>query len=192
MIYTYRSKSPLVHETAFVAPSSDLIGDVTIGSESSIWFQCVLRGDVNAIFIGSSTNVQDHSMLHVTRKTHPLWIGSRITIGHQCTLHGCTILDESLIGMGAILLDGCEIGKGAWVAAGSVVPPGMIVPEYVLVRGAPARVIRSLTEEEKKIAKDNVDHYVQEAIYYRGFLSGPKPHRAQSESLLGFSLEDEG
>src|SRR6476620_7212679 len=128
MILPYRKTWPRIHETAFVAPSADIIGDVEIGAHSSVWFQCVIRGDVNTIRIGSRTNIQDHSMLHVTRKTSPLKIGNEVTVGHRATLHGCTVGNRVLVGMGAIILDDAEIGDDCVVGAGALVTKGVVVP----------------------------------------------------------------
>src|SRR4051812_48847059 len=129
MIHPFRDKWPQVHETAFVAPSADLIGDVELGPQSSIWFQTVLRGDVGSIRIGARSNVQDHSMLHSTRGYSTVEIGEDVTIGHRVTLHGCKINDRVLIGMGAIILDKAEIGSDSIVGAGSLILKNVKIPE---------------------------------------------------------------
>jgi carbonic anhydrase/acetyltransferase-like protein (isoleucine patch superfamily) len=191
LIYPYRNKWPTLHETSFIAPSADIIGDVTIGAHTSIWFGCVVRGDVNTIVIGARTNVQDHSVLHVTREKHPLVIGNQITIGHGCILHGCVVQDDCLIGMGAILLDGCQIGKGCWIAAGSLVPPGFVAPSFSLIKGSPARVVREIRPDEILAAQANFEHYVSEAAYFRGNIPGATRFQsAQAGSDFGLGHFD--
>jgi len=148
MIDSFKGILPLMPANVFVAPSADVIGDVEIGALSSIWFRSVVRGDVHSIRIGARTNIQDLSMLHVTRKTHPLVIGSAVTVGHSVTLHGCTIQDRVLIGMGAIVLDGAVVCEGAIIGAGAIVTEGTEIPSGMLAFGSPARVKRALTAEE--------------------------------------------
>lgn len=166
MIGVVFGKEPKIHETAWIAPSADVLGDVTIGPHSSIWFQAVARGDVHWIKIGSYTNVQDGSILHVTNGRFPLTIGDRVTIGHKALLHGCTVGNDCLIGMGAIILDGVEVGDGCVVAAGALLPPGKKYPPNSLVLGAPAKAVRTLAPEEQKQMIDqgwrNYDAYVAE------------------------------
>jgi carbonic anhydrase/acetyltransferase-like protein (isoleucine patch superfamily) len=147
-IITYRSTAPSIPESVFVAPGAHIIGDVAIGERSSIWFNATVRGDVHFIRIGSETNIQDNSVLHVTHDTGPLIIGNRVTAGHSVTLHACTIEDETLIGMGAVVLDGAVVESHAMVAAGALVPPGMRVAGGTLVGGVPAKVLRELRPEE--------------------------------------------
>lgn len=173
MILPYRGKWPDIHETAFVAPSSDLIGDVKIGAESSVWFQCVIRGDVNWIRIGERTNIQDHSMLHVTRVKSPLTIGDEVTVGHRVTLHGCRIGNRVLIGMGAIILDDAEIGDECIIGAGALVTKKMKIPPRSLVLGAPGKVVRALTDEELAYLAKSAKNYVGDTIEYRGYVQGP-------------------
>lgn len=159
----YRGIIPQVHQSVFIAQGAVVIGDVHIDEDSSVWFNAVVRGDVNYIRIGRMTNVQDLCMLHVTHEKYPLIIGSHVTIGHSATLHGCTIHDAVLIGMGATVLDAAEIESNSMVAAGAVVREGMRVPEGVLVAGVPARIVRDLNDEE--IAKIN-----QSAINYKNYV----------------------
>ena len=158
--------SPRLDPTVWLAPSADIIGDVTIGEHSSVWFATVVRGDVHWIRIGAYTNVQDGSVLHVTNGRSPLAIGSRVTIGHKVCLHGCTIEDDCLIGMGAVILDDAVIGSGSVVAAGALVTPGKKFPPNSLIMGSPAKVVRTLTEEEKSVWIDqgwrNYHAYVAE------------------------------
>src|SRR5918998_1998135 len=147
MLRQYRSILPTVHESAFVDESAQVIGDVHIGAESSIWMNVVVRGDVHHIRLGARTNIQDGTIVHVMRNTHPTVIGDDVTIGHAAVVHGCTIEDRCLIGMGAILLNGCRIGIGSIVAAGALVTEGMVVPPGSMVMGMPAKVKRPLTAE---------------------------------------------
>lgn len=149
MIAAYQGKVPQIPPTAWLAPSADVIGDVTLGHNSSIWFAAVVRGDVHFIRIGDFTNVQDGSVLHVTNGVSPLIVGSRVTIGHKACLHGCTIEDDCLIGMGAVVLDDAIIRSGSVVAAGALVPPGKDFPPNSLIRGAPAKAVRELTPTER-------------------------------------------
>ncbi len=147
-IFPYKGILPAIDDSVFLASGSKIIGDIVIGKKSSIWYNTVIRGDVNYIRIGEQTNVQDCSMLHVTNNTHPLIIGNKVTIGHSVTLHGCTVKDLTLIGIGSIVLDGAIVEEQSMVAAGAVVRPDFIVPSGKLVGGVPAKVIRDLTEEE--------------------------------------------
>jgi len=167
MIDSFKGMTPLIPPDVFVAPSADVIGDVQIGALSSLWFQTVVRGDVHYIRIGERTNIQDLSMLHVTRKTHPLIIGSEVTVGHSVTLHGCTIEDRVLIGMGAIVLDGAVVRSGSIIGAGSIVTEGADIPSGVLAFGSPARVKRDLTQEETAFLAASARHYTELAGVYR-------------------------
>ncbi len=173
MIAPFRGVWPKIHETAWIAPSVDVIGDVEIGENSSVWFQCVIRGDVNFIRIGNRTNVQDHSMLHVTRVKSPLRIGDDVTVGHRAMLHGCTLGNRILIGMGAIVMDDAVIEDDCIVAAGALVTKGTRVPAGSLVVGAPAKVARALTDEERAFLKKSADNYVNDSIEYRRVMRGP-------------------
>jgi carbonic anhydrase/acetyltransferase-like protein (isoleucine patch superfamily) len=166
MLRRFRSVAPTVDATAYVDESAQVIGDVVIGAESSIWMNVVVRGDVHHIRIGRRTNVQDLTMVHVMRGTHPTHIGDEVTIGHSAVIHGCTIEDRCLIGMGAILLNGCTIGSSSIVAAGTLVPEGMHVPAGSLVMGAPARVTRALDESARQSIRDYADRYVQYRLDY--------------------------
>lgn len=141
--------------------SAQVIGDVHLGPESSVWMNVVIRGDVHHVRIGARTNVQDLTLVHVMRDTHPTVIGNEVTIGHSAVVHGTTIEDRCLIGMGAILLNGSRIGTGSIVAAGAVVPEGMIVPPGSMVMGVPGRVRRPLTPEEDTSIRWYADNYVQ-------------------------------
>lgn len=138
-----------------------MIGDVHLGAESSVWMNVVVRGDVNYIRIGARTNIQDLTLVHVMRDTHPTMIGDDVTIGHSAVIHGCTIESRCLIGMGAILLNGCRIGTGSIIAAGTLVPEEMIIPPGSMVMGVPAKVRRQLTAEEDASIQRYADRYVQ-------------------------------
>jgi carbonic anhydrase/acetyltransferase-like protein (isoleucine patch superfamily) len=159
-IIPYKDRIPKLHASVFVADGAKIIGDVEIGEHSGIWFNAVVRGDVNFIHIGSRTNIQDNSVLHVTTKTAPLMIGSNVTVGHSAVLHGCTIDDCCLIGMGAIVLDKAHIHQNSMVAAGALVLEAFDVPEGMLVAGVPAKVKRALTEEEKQFIRQSAANYV--------------------------------
>lgn len=189
MILPYGGLWPKIHETAFVAPSADLIGDVQIGAHSSIWFQCVIRGDVHSIRIGSNTNIQDHSMLHVTRKQSSLTIGDEVTVGHRVTLHGCKIGNRVLVGMGAIILDDAEIGDECLIGAGSLITARTKIPPRSLVLGSPAKVVRPLNKKEIEFLQKSAAHYVALAVEYRGFTPGPA-RLGQSHTDLEFFPED--
>ncbi|HSL88484.1 MAG TPA: gamma carbonic anhydrase family protein [Ignavibacteriaceae bacterium] len=147
-LFPYLDLFPKIHESVFLASGVKLIGDVTIGKDSSVWYNSVIRGDVHYVKIGEMTNIQDCSMLHVTNGRFPLNIGNKVTVGHSVKLHGCTVEDLSLIGIGAIILDGAVIKEKSMVAAGAVVKPGFVVPGGKLVAGVPARVVRDLAPEE--------------------------------------------
>jgi len=152
-LFPYLEFFPKIHESVFLAPGVKIIGNVEIGENSGIWYNSVVRGDVHYIKIGSYSNVQDCSMLHVTNGRYPLNIGNKVTIGHAVKLHGCTLMDACFIGIGAIVLDGAVIEEKGMVAAGAVVKPGFVVPGGKLVAGIPAKVIRDLTAEEM----DNIE-----------------------------------
>lgn len=173
MIYSYRDRLPELAAGVFIAPSADIIGDVTIGTDSSIWFQVVIRGDVNWIRIGERTNIQDGSVIHVTGGTHPTWIGDDVTVGHQVTLHGCRIGHRCLIGMGAVVLDGTVVADEAMIAAGALVTPGTHVPSRTLYAGSPAKYKRDLNAEEIAGLKRSAEHYVVYGQNYRSALSSP-------------------
>jgi carbonic anhydrase/acetyltransferase-like protein (isoleucine patch superfamily) len=164
-LYSCREFKPEVDKSAFIAPSADVMGRVFVGRNASIWFNCVVRGDINEIKIGDNTNIQDLSLLHVVSDL-PLIIGSGVTIGHKVTLHACTVEDNCLIGMDAVILDGAVIGENSLVAAGSVVPPGKKYPPGSFIIGSPAVVKRELTEEEKTQYGNHYKTYVATAAAY--------------------------
>jgi len=166
MISKFEDKFPVVHPTAFVAENATVIGDVEIGEESSIWFGSVVRGDVNYIRIGERTNIQDNCVIHVSGGTHPTVLGNEITVGHRVLLHGCTVDDRCLIGMGAILMDGVHVGEECLVGAGSLLTPGTIVPPRSLVIGSPARVKRELTSDEIAFLDRSWRNYTELKLRY--------------------------
>jgi carbonic anhydrase/acetyltransferase-like protein (isoleucine patch superfamily) len=167
-LYPYRDQHPRIAPSAFIAPTAVVIGDVDIGEEASIWFHVTIRGDVHFIRIGSGTNIQDNSCIHVTRKTHPTVIGQGVTVGHSVTLHGCTLQDGCFIGMKACILDGAVVETGAYVAAGALVPPGKIVKTGELWAGTPARCMRLMTKEEIDFIPVSAKNYIQLSREYRG------------------------
>ena len=167
MIRAFKDILPQIDSSTYVEESANIIGDVVIGEKSSIWFNSVIRGDVNYIRIGSKTNIQDSCVLHVTKDTHPLIIGNEVTVGHNVTLHGCTVKDRCLIGMGAILLDGAEVGEDSMVAAGCLVKEGMVIPPKTLAVGVPARIARTLTDKEVKKIKQSARNYIDYANSYQ-------------------------
>ena len=148
MIRPFRGVHPQIHPTAYVEPSAQVIGDVHLGEEASIWCNCTIRGDIHYIRIGDRANVQDNSVIHVRNGSHPTILEAEVTVGHSATLHGCYVERGCLVGIGAILLDDVRIGERSLVAAGSLVSPGTIIPPRSLVMGFPARVKRLLTDEE--------------------------------------------
>ena len=156
----------LVHSTAYVAPNATVIGDVRIAAEASVWFGCVLRGDNEPIEIGPRTNVQDLTVIH-TDEGIPCILGAGVTVGHRAVLHGATIGDGALIGIGAIVLNGASVGSEALIGAGALVTEGQVVPPRHLALGAPAKVVRELTEEEIERLRAAAAHYVARAEAFR-------------------------
>ncbi len=167
MIEKFGSYEPVIHGTAYTASSSDIIGMVVIGKDCSIWHKAVLRGDVDKIIIKKGANVQDGCVLHCSENIQTV-VGEGTTVGHNAVLHGCEIGANSLIGMGAVLLDGVKIGNNCLIAAGSLLTPGTIVPEGSLVMGSPGKVRRQLTEEEIEGIRRNADEYIALKNIYRG------------------------
>lgn len=162
-LFPYLNAFPKIDDSVFIASGSKIIGDVEISKNSSVWYNTVIRGDVHYIKIGEMTNIQDNSMLHVTNGKFPLNIGSKVTIGHAVKLHGCTLQDLCLIGIGAIILDGAVIETNSMVAAGSVIKPGFVVPSGKLVGGVPGKIIRDLTQEEIDDFEYSAKRYVEYA-----------------------------
>ena len=160
-LFPYQRLYSKLGKNVFLAPGVKIIGDVEIGNNSSVWYNTVIRGDVHYIKIGESTNIQDCSLLHVTNRKYPLNIGDKVTIGHSVSLHGCTIQDLCLIGIGAIILDGAVIESNSLVAEGALVKQNFVVPSGKLVAGVPAKVIRNLTDDEIKDFEDSAKRYVE-------------------------------
>ncbi len=163
-LYSYKNLCPKLHPSVFVAPTAQIIGDVNIGKQSSVWFQSVLRGDLDKISVGEKTNIQDLCMCHVD-ENRPLKIGNGVTIGHRSIIHGCTIEDNCLIGMGAIVMNHAVIGKGSVIAAGAVVLEKIIIPQYSLVTGSPGKIKKTYEnrEEIEKAIKTMSESYMQSA-----------------------------
>ena len=155
-----------MHPTAFVDASAQVIGDVEIGEDSSVWMCVVIRGDVHSIKIGTRTNIQDGSIVHAMTGTHPTSIGDNVTVGHAAVIHGCTIENQCLIGMGAIVLNGAHVGAGSIVAAGTLLVEGQKVPPRSLVMGSPGKVKRLLTHAEAADIQRYADHYVGYRLDY--------------------------
>jgi carbonic anhydrase/acetyltransferase-like protein (isoleucine patch superfamily) len=161
MTFPHLDKKPVFGRAVFVAPSATIVGDVEAGDDVSFWFGVVARGDVNRIRVGSGSNIQDGSKLHVTTDRFPLTLGDGVSVGHGAVIHGCTIGDHCLIGIGAIVLDGAVIGPGSIVAAGTLVPEGANIPDGHLAMGVPARVVRAVKEEEKQRIRHTSKRYVE-------------------------------
>jgi len=166
MIYPYKDKTPVIDPSVFIGDFTTITGDVTIGAESSIWFNTVIRGDVSATIIGRKVNVQDLCCLHQSPHS-PLVLEDEVTIGHQVTLHSCTVKKGALIGMGSIILDGAEIGEGAFIGAGSLVPPGKKIPANMLALGSPAKVVRELNDNDRADMERIVREYAEKGQYYK-------------------------
>jgi carbonic anhydrase/acetyltransferase-like protein (isoleucine patch superfamily) len=154
---------PRIDASVWLAPGSAVVGDVEIGSDSSVWYGATLRGDVNAIRVGSRSNLQDQCVLHVTRDRFDCELGDEVTVGHRAVVHGCRVGDGALIGIGAIVLDGARVGEGALVAAGAVVAPGFVVPDGAIAIGVPARISRALDPEERAMQRRRALEYVETA-----------------------------
>ena len=170
MLRNYRGRLPVVHPSAYVDDSAQVIGDVEIGEESSVWMTVVIRGDVNFIRVGRRTNIQDGTIVHVMHDTHPTRIGDDVTVGHGAIIHGCTIHDRVLVGMGAIVLNGATIGEDSIVAAGSLVTEGATIPPRSLVMGSPGKVKRPLNDGEVASIREYADNYVR---YRRDYQQQP-------------------
>ena len=179
MVRAFQGVLPKIGKSCFIEETAVVIGDVVLGEHCSVWFHAVIRGDVNYIRIGDRTNVQDLCMLHVTHDTHPLVIGSDVTIGHHVVLHGCTIKDRVLIGMGAIIMDGAVIGEDCVVGAGALVTENTVVPPKSLILGSPAKVKRTVTDKELAWIRESAKNYVK---YAQQYLSDP------AKSKTGFRI----
>ena len=165
-LYTYDNTTPEIKATSFIAPNASLIGRVKIGENSSVWFNTVLRGDMENIIIGDESNIQDLSMGHAD-PGFPLVVGNRVTIGHHCVVHGCRIEDDCLIGMGAIIMNGVRIGRGSIIGAGAVLLEGMEAPEFSMVVGSPAKVRKTYDESILENIRESAQIYVKRSISYK-------------------------
>ena len=166
MIFPFSPKQPVIDPSVFIGDYTTISGDVTIGPESTIWFNTVIRGDVSPTIIGRKVNIQDLCCLHQSPQ-FPLIIEDEVTIGHQVTLHSCTVRKGALIGMGSIILDGAEIGAGAFIGAGSLVPPGKKIPPNMLALGSPAKVVRELNDADRLDMERVVREYAEKGQYYK-------------------------
>jgi carbonic anhydrase/acetyltransferase-like protein (isoleucine patch superfamily) len=173
MLRAFQGSMPKLGQNVFVEETAVVLGDVVIETDSSVWFLSIVRGDVNAIRIGSRTNIQDLCVLHVTHDTHPLIIGDDVTVGHRVVLHGCTIKDRVLVGMGAILMDGVVIGEESVIGAGALITEGSVVPPGSLILGSPGRVKRSVTDEERAWIRQSAANYVRYAMEHRSLQAAP-------------------
>ena len=166
-IYPYQQHTPSIDHTAYIAPSADIIGQVTIGQDSSVWPMATLRGDMHTISIGKKTNLQDGVVCHITHDSqynpggHSLVVGNNVTVGHRATLHGCHIQDNCIIGINAVILDGVRIEKNTIIAAGSLVSPNKTIKSGFLYMGQPAKPVRELTEQELEFIQYSADNYVK-------------------------------
>ncbi len=167
IIHAYKGISPIIADDAFIAPGAAVIGNTHIGSKSSIWYACVVRGDENKIRIGDNTNIQDGTVVHITSKTHGTFIGNNVTVGHSALIHGCTLEDGAFVGMKATVMDGCVVETGGMLAAGSLLTPGKAVKAGQLWSGSPARYTRDLTDEEQAYFSAAAGHYVEMAQQFR-------------------------
>ena len=167
-IRSFQGVSPRLHSSVFVADGAQLIGDVEIGEDSSVWYNTVLRGDVNAIRVGRRSNVQDLTMVHVHKGRQPCIVGDDVTIGHHVVLHGCRVGNRVLVGIGALLLDGVVVEDDSFIAAGALLTPGTLVPAGSMVMGAPGKVKRVLTPEERAGLLASAAGYVLNARAHRG------------------------
>jgi carbonic anhydrase/acetyltransferase-like protein (isoleucine patch superfamily) len=175
MLRSFKNISPAVDSTAYVDQSAQVIGDVHIGAESSVWMNVVIRGDVNHVRIGKRTNIQDLTMVHVMRETHPTIIGDEVTVGHSAVVHGTTIENRVLIGMGAVLLNGVHIESDCVIAAGTLLTEGTRIPARSLVMGRPGKVKRQLTDEEVAEIRWYSDNYVNYRLDYSKEVRASKP-----------------
>jgi len=166
MIRSYQGKTPVVPAGCYIDPSAQVIGDVVLGEQASIWMNAVVRGDVNSIRIGAKSNVQDCAVLHGMRYVYPVIVGEMVTIGHNATVHGCVVEDAVLVGMGARILNNARIGEGSIVAAGAVIPEQMVVPPNSLVAGVPGKIRRTLGDEDRKTILKYAQNYLDYTAIY--------------------------
>lgn len=167
MVLALENMTPLIAPTAWVAPNATVVADVHLGEGSSVWFGAVVRGDVFHVRIGRDTNVQDNAVIHVTTGKHPTLVGDGVTIGHSATLHGCTVEDRALVGIGSIIMDRAVVGQEAIIGAGSLVTPGTVIPPGTLAVGSPCRVKRPLSPDELQFVRESGRRYAELAARYR-------------------------
>ncbi|MGA7158966.1 MAG: gamma carbonic anhydrase family protein [Acidobacteriaceae bacterium] len=172
MIRPYRGLTPVIAPGCYIDPSAQLIGDVHLGPQSSLWPHAVVRGDTNSIRIGARTNIQDNATVHGMRHLHPVLIGNGVSIGHNATVHGCTIDDDVLIGIGAIVLNGAHIGANSIIAAGALIPEGTVIPPNSLVTGLPGKIRRTTTEKDLALIRTAANNYLD---YILTYLAEPTP-----------------
>jgi carbonic anhydrase/acetyltransferase-like protein (isoleucine patch superfamily) len=166
MIRPYQGKRPLIGEGCYIDVSAQVIGDVTLGANASVWMNAVLRGDVNSIRIGAGSNVQDCAVLHGMRHLYPVIVGEKVTIGHNATVHGCVIEDEVLVGIGAVILNNARIGEGSIIAAGAVIPEQMVIPPNSLVAGIPGKIRRTLGDADRAMILKYAQNYLDYTAIY--------------------------
>jgi gamma-carbonic anhydrase len=169
-IYPFEGKWPRVHPSAWIAPTAAVIGDVEIGPNSSVWYHCVLRGDTNFIRVGEAVNIQDGTIVHVNAGREPTIMGNRVTIGHACIVHACTLQDRAFVGMGATVLDGAVIEEAGMLAAGSVLPPGKVIGRQEMWMGNPAKLRKLMTAEERAGFDRTAGHYAELSARHRASL----------------------
>lgn len=185
-LFAYRGVWPKIDPTAFIAPGAVITGDVEIGPEASIWPGVVIRGDVNYVRIGARTNIQDGTVVHVTREKYPCLIGAGITIGHKALLHACVLEDGAFVGMSATVMDGAVVESGAMVAAGALVTPGKRVKAGEIWAGSPAKYMRDITEDEKAYALESVEVYCRLAREYAEEIAGPEKRQSKPFRSKGY------
>ena len=173
-LYEFQGKKPNVHASCFLADGARIIGDVILEENVSVWFNVVIRGDVERIRIGKNSNIQDNVVIHVTHYANPTFVGENVTVGHGAILHGCTVKDGALIGMNAVVLDRAVVGEGSLVAAGAVVTPHTHIPPGMLAAGVPAKVIRHLSDAEKQMVTEGSENYTMYVKHYRDELEPKK------------------
>lgn len=173
-VCSHLEKSPNIHPSSFIAPGADVMGAVSLGENSSVWYQCVLRADIEQIVIGDGSNVQDGSVIHLA-SDQGTTVGEYVTVGHKAMLHACVVDNESLIGMGAIVMDGAVIGARSIVGAGTLVPSGKIIPPGSLVVGSPGKVVKTLSLEDQKGIRAWADKYIKVAREHREYLGKSDP-----------------
>lgn len=180
MAFTPLPHPELIHPNTFIAPNAVVVGRVTIGAESSVWFGVVIRGDAEAVMIGAQTNIQDGCILHADLG-EPCVLGTRVSLGHGAIVHAATVEDEALIGIRATVLNGARVGHGSFVAAGALIPPGRIIPPHSLVMGVPGKVVRAVNADDRARIQHTADHYVAYARAYA------EAYRNNETSVLGFA-----